>query len=92
MTLGTITNFGTAALALAAGGPHWGVIAFLGVALVRVAMDANSLRRENETLQERVVRLEGAIEIDRVADPELDEAPPESHTRASRPFLEKRAS
>lgn len=93
MTLGTITGFGTAALALAVGGPYWGVIVFLGVALVRLAMDASRLRCENETLREQVVRLENAAELDQMAESEAAyDAPPESHVRPSRPLLEKQAS
>ena len=83
--LGTIANFGAAAAALALAGPHWAVIVFLGIALVRITLDAHVLRRENELLQERVVSLEGEF------DPQAD-VPPESGTRPSRAFLEKRAS
>jgi len=85
---GTITNFGFAAGALAIGGPYWGVIAFLGVALVRLAMDAQSLRHANETLRQKVESMDGELEFDQPAD----ERPPQSGTRTSRTLLEKRAS
>lgn len=87
MSLGTFANFGIAAGALAVGGPYWGVIAFLAIALVRVAMDAQALRRDNETLQEQIVDLEDRSHLDL----ELD-APPESGARRSRPLVEKQAS
>lgn len=87
--IGTIVNFGLSALTLAVAGPYWAVIAFLGVALVRTTLDAHILRRENELLRERVVALEGELDLDRAAD----EAPPESGTRPSRPLVAaKRAS
>jgi hypothetical protein len=85
--LGTIANFGVAAAALVFAGPYWAVIAFLSIALVRVALDAHVLRRDNELLLERVVRLESSPDLEADAD-----APPESGTRPSRTFLEKRAS
>jgi hypothetical protein len=84
---GTIANFGLAGAALALWGPSWGVIVFLGIALVRITLDAHMLRRENELLEERIAHLEGAF------DPALmEDAPPESGTRPSRPLVEKRAS
>jgi hypothetical protein len=83
--LGSIANFSAAGAALLLAGPHWAVIVFLSIALVRVTLDAHVLRRDNELLQERVVRMQ--------SDPDLDvEAPPESGTRPSRSLLEKRAS
>jgi hypothetical protein len=83
---GTIANFGAAVLALVIGGPYWAVIVFLAVALVRVTLDAHVLRRENEFLEERVERLQ-TLDEDLPSD-----APPESGTRLSETFIEKRAS
>jgi len=84
--IGTLLNFAIAGAALAASGPYWAVIAFLGVALVRIAMDASALRRANESLMERVAMLEGHVEL----DPLADDAPPQSGTRPARAL--KRAS
>jgi hypothetical protein len=86
-TLGTMLNFGSAVAALAIAGPYWGVIVFLSIALVRIALDAHVLRREHESLQERYASLEASIAL----DPEAD-APPASGTRPSRALIEKRAS
>jgi len=84
---GTIANFSAAGAALVFAGPFWAVIVFLSIALVRVTLDAHVLRRENELLQERVIRLQSSPDLETDAD-----AAPESGTRPSRTFLEKRAS
>lgn len=85
--LGTIVNFTAGAAALAIAGPYWGVILFLSVALVRIALDAHVLRREHELLQERFASLEATQDV-----ASLDDAPPESGARPSRAFVAKRAS
>jgi hypothetical protein len=87
LALGTIANFLAAGAALALAGPYWAVIVFLSIALVRVTLDAHILRRENEMLQERFVRLRSSPDLDANED-----APPESGTRPSQTLLEKRAS
>ena len=84
---GTVVNFAAAGAALALAGPYWGVIVFLSIALVRITLDAHVLRRDNELLQEHVVRLQSSPDLDAAVD-----APPESGTRPSRTLLEKRAS
>jgi membrane protein implicated in regulation of membrane protease activity len=84
---GTIVNFAAAVAALALAGPYWGVIVFLSIALVRITLDAHMLRRDHELLQEHVARLESSPDLEAEVD-----APPESGTRPSRTFLEKRAS
>jgi hypothetical protein len=84
-SIATIVNFSAGGAALVLAGPFWGVIVFLSIALVRVTLDAHVLRRENELLQEYVVRLQSSPDLD-------TDAPPESGTRPSRTLLEKRAS
>jgi membrane protein implicated in regulation of membrane protease activity len=87
---GLLFNWAIALGALALGGTLYAIIAFLAVALVRVAIDAQALRRDNEELRYMLEQRNRQLGIEAaVFDPE---APPESTTRLSRGVIETRAA
>jgi hypothetical protein len=52
-------NWSASLGAWALGGPAWGVIVFLGIALARVSIEAQGLRHEAALLRRRLVAHEG---------------------------------
>jgi hypothetical protein len=87
---GLLFNWAVALGALVLGGPLYAITAFLAVALVRVAIDAQALRRDNEELRFVLEQRNRALGIDGAAI-DLD-APPESTTRLSRGAIETRVA
>lgn len=72
---GTIANLLAGALAWALLGPLWGGIVFLAVAVVRMALEVQSLRAANAELTFLIARsADGSVD-------EYDEAPVESEMR-----------
>lgn len=56
--LGTIVNALAGLVACALGGPLWGGVAFLAIAIVRMALEVQALRTENADL--RVLLAQGS--------------------------------
>ena len=87
---GLLLNWTAAFGALALGGPLYAIIVFLAIALVRVAIDAQALRRDNEHLAFLLAEHDRVFGLhDATADAD---APPESTTRPSRAPLAPRAA
>jgi len=85
---GTLFNASAALGAWALGGPFWGVIAFLSIAILRMGLEAQALRRENDEL--RYCLAHAATSSSEVAEGNADtDAPPESLTRPSRTALDR---
>lgn len=85
---GTIVNALGGVCAWALGGPLWGGIVFLAIALVRMALEVNSLRLQNEELRYLLSR-EG--ELDEAEGPHLEGAP-QSEMRLKPAVASARAS
>jgi hypothetical protein len=80
-------NWSLALGAWALGGPLWGVVTFLAVALLRVSIDAQALRYDNAELKRRL----GLPRAMQVGADDPDEVP-ESEIRVSRnPSMATRA-
>ena len=72
---GTMLNWSLALGAYALGGWHWAAIVFLGVAVVRLSMEIQRLRRVNLLLSERVDKRDAFF------DTGFREVPPQSTSR-----------
>jgi hypothetical protein len=79
---GVLFNWSAALGAWAIGGPFWAALTFLAIALVRVSIDAQALRRDNLELKRRLMEHHGDV-FGTDVGPEI-EPPVESEIRPSR--------
>lgn len=86
MTNGILFNWSIALGAFSIGGWMWAMIAFLGVALVRVSLEMQHLRHEAGELRRRLLLTSGPFSLG-LYDVATDspEAPPASETRLTAP-------
>jgi hypothetical protein len=86
---GILFNWSSSLGAWALGGPLWAIITFLGVALVRVSLDAQALRLDNLELRRRLFA-KNIGEPFAPENQEAEEAPPHSEVRVSRSAIDRK--
>jgi hypothetical protein len=84
-----LLNWAMALGACALGGPFWGAITFLSLALLRLSLEAQALRTRNEELEARLAAEDDRFEWDDYL-PNASSEPPASDIRPARAFVRAR--